>query len=56
MVFSIESCVDEISYWMMVNCFKLNKDKIELLVIFVKYFLRLFFYEILVVGEIIFFV
>ena len=50
-VSSIESCVDEISHWMMVNRLKLNKDKTELLVISAKHLPRPLLHEISVAGE-----
>ena len=36
-MFNIESCLNEINHWMMVNRLKLNKDKTELLVISAKH-------------------
>ncbi|PFX15880.1 52 kDa repressor of the inhibitor of the protein kinase [Stylophora pistillata] len=50
-VSSIESCVNEINHWMMVNRLKLKKDKTELLVISAKHLPRPLLHEISVAGE-----
>ena len=48
---NIESCVNEINHWMMVNRLKLNKDKTEFLVTSAKHLPRPLFQEISVAGE-----
>ena len=48
---NIESCVNEINHWMMVNRLKLNKQKTELLVISAKYLPRPLLHDISVAGE-----
>ena len=50
-VFNIDSCVNEINHWMMVNRLKLNKDKTELLVISAKHLPGPLLHEISVAGE-----
>ena len=50
-VFNIESCVNDINHWMMVNRLKLNKGKTELLVISAKHLPGPLLHEISVAGE-----
>lgn len=46
----IEVCVKEIYVWMVCNGFRINCDKIEFLVIYVKYCLWLLICDIKIVG------
>ena len=50
-VSNIESCVNEINHWMMVNRLTLNKDKTELLVISAEHLPGPLLHEISVAGE-----